>query len=323
MGATNPPVPPGTGDAPALELRDLSKRYGDVTALDGLDLRVERGAFFGLLGPNGAGNSTTVGVCTTLVRPSSGRAFLLGHDVVADAAVARAAVGLVFQEPSIDPELTPWETLELTARLHHLAAPRRRAADLLDAVGLSSEGHRPARTLSGGQRRRLEIARGLLHRPRVLFLDEPTVGLDPAARAAIWEHLRELPREGRTTVCLTTHSMEEADALCERLAIIDRGRLVVEGAPDALKAALGGDVVYLTLERAEGADAKLRAAPGVRGVADRGEGRIRVTVEAGPRHLAGLVEAVASHGIVEVDMRRPTLEEVFLHHTGHVFETDG
>lgn len=307
-------------DAPALELQGLTKRYGDVTALDGLDLRVDRGRFFGLLGPNGAGKSTTLGVCATLVRPTAGRAFLMGRDVVEDASAARAAVGLVFQEPSIDPELTPRETLELTARLHHLEAPRQRTAELLEEVGLVPEAERPARTLSGGQRRRLEIGRGLVHRPSVLFLDEPTVGLDPAARVAIWEVLRALPRAGDTTVCLTTHSMEEADALCERLAIVDRGRVVVEGEPEALKAALGGDVVYFTVERSDGAAEKLGALPGVRGVETLGEGRLRLTVESGPRNLAGLVEAVASHGIIEVDMRRPTLEEVFLHHTGHAFE---
>lgn len=310
----------GSTNTAAIELQGLVKSYGSVTALDGVDLRVAAGLFFGLLGPNGAGKSTAIGIMATLLRPTAGRALLLGRDTQREAAAVRREVGLVFQEPSLDPELTPRETLELTARLHHLDAPQRRAAELIDVVGLGDRAERPARTLSGGQRRRLEIARGLLHRPRVLFLDEPTVGLDPAARAAIWEHLRAIHREGRTTLCLTTHSMEEADALCERLAILDRGRIVVDDAPEALKQRLGGDQVHLKLERDGDVAALLRGLEGVRDVAGGASGRWRVTVLDGPRHLAALVDAVRGLGIEEVDLRRPSLEAVFLHHTGHDFE---
>ncbi len=309
-------------NTPAIELRALTRTYGKVVALAGVDLEVPPGCFFGLLGPNGAGKSTAIGILSTLLRPTSGRALLLGRDVVRDAAEVRRSVGLVFQESSLDPELTPRETLDLTARLYHLDEPARRAQELIDVVSLGDRADRPARTLSGGQKRRLEIARGLLHRPEVLFLDEPTVGLDPAARSAIWSQLREIQREGGTTICLTTHSMEEADALCERLAILDRGRIVVDDSPDALKRALGGDQVHLRLDRAEGAAQRLRGLEGVVGVREEGDADLRVTVSEGPKRLPAIIDAVRDHGIAEVDLRRPSLEAVFLHHTGHAFEEE-
>jgi ABC-2 type transport system ATP-binding protein len=311
-----------TNDTAAIELRALTKAFGSITALDGVDLRVEQGCFFGLLGPNGAGKSTAIGIMATLLRPTSGQALLLGRDTQREAAEVRRSVGLVFQESSLDPELTPRETLEFTARLYHLDAAKRRAREMIDVVDLGDRADWPARTLSGGQRRRLEIARGLLHRPKVLFLDEPTVGLDPAARAAIWQQLREIQREGRTTICLTTHSMEEADALCERLAILDHGRIVVDAAPDALKRQLGGDQVHLLLESDADVSDALLAVEGVRGAVRDATGRWRVTLVEGSRRLPALIDAVRAHGISEVDLRRPSLEAVFLHHTGHAFEDE-
>ena len=307
-----------TNSTPAVELIDVAKRYGDATALAGLDLSVPAGGCFGLLGPNGAGKTTCVGILTTLVRPSRGVARVLGHDVVAEPAAVRARIGLVFQEPSLDLELTPRETLDLTARLYRVPQRRARVDEMLALVALGACADRVARALSGGQRRRLELARGLLHRPQVLFLDEPTQGLDVAARAAIWEHVRALGAGG-TSVFLTTHSMEEDDALCARLAILDGGCVVAEGAPAELKAALGGDVVSLELERAEGAVERLRSVAGVRSVAAGADGRLHVTLRDGPRRVAALVEAAAEHGILEVNLSRPSLEAVFLHHTGHAF----
>jgi ABC-2 type transport system ATP-binding protein len=304
----------------AVELRGVCKRYGVTPALDGLDLEVGRGACFGLLGPNGAGKTTAVGILTTLLRPDAGTARVLGRDVTVEPAEVRRLVGLVFQEPSLDPELTARETLDLTARLYHLADRRSRVAQLLAALGLEAVADRAVRGYSGGLKRRLEIARGLLHRPQLLFLDEPTLGLDVAARAAVWEHVRALHRERGTTVFLTTHSMEEADALCQRLCIVDRGRVVVEGSPDALKAGLGGDVLRLRLERGERAEERLLRVAGVRAVARGDDGQLWVTVEDGTRRLAPLVETVRDLGILEVDLRRPSLESVFLHHTGHAFE---
>jgi ABC-2 type transport system ATP-binding protein len=316
-------APGATSGEPAVEARGLVVRYdrsGGVTALDGLDLEVARGAFFGLLGPNGAGKTTAIGVLTTWLAPSAGRARVLGRDVVAERAAVRRDVGLVFQESTLDPELSAREHLELFARLYHLAGARARVGEMLALVGLEAEADRAARLLSGGQKRRLEIARGLLHRPRVLFLDEPTLGLDVASRSAIWEHLRALHASGGTTIFLTTHSMEEADALCQEIAILDRGRRVVSGSPEALKSALGGDVVEIRLERGDGAQERLRCCAGVQQVALAGPSHLRITVHDGPRRLAALLEALSGLGVLEVHLRRPTLEHVFLHHTGHAFE---
>ncbi len=313
-----------TNEPPAIEVQGLVKRYGEIAALDGLDLRVERGAFFGLLGPNGAGKTTTVSVLATLAHPTAGSARLLGRDVVGDRAAARREVGLVFQESTLDPDLTAREHLDLYGRLYHLADRASRTREMLALVALDDDADRPVRQFSGGMKRRLEIARGLLHRPRVLFLDEPTLGLDVAARAAIWEHLRALHAEGETTIFLTTHYLEEADSLCERVAIVDRGRVVAEGEPEALKAALGGDVVRIAVERSDGAGDRLSAVEGVREVAAEPAGgdaaSFRITLRDGPRRLPDVIDAVRDAGIVEVTLHRPTLEHVFLHHTGHAFE---
>ena len=305
----------------AVELRGLEKRYGDALALDGVDLEVPRGACFGLLGPNGAGKSTTVGILTTLLAPSAGSASVLGFDVVRERSQVRRSLGVVFQESSLDPELTPREQLGLHARLFRLDQPAARVGEALERLGLAEHVDRPVRQLSGGLRRRVELARGLLSRPGVLFLDEPTTGLDPGARAVLWSELRALQQSGDTTLFLTTHSMEEADALCDGIAILDGGRVVARGAPEALKTALGGDVVTLLLEHPERAEVALAALPGVSGVAREPErGALRVTVAEGPKRLPALLECAREAGVLEVDLRRPTLEHVFLHHTGHAFE---
>lgn len=316
-----------SGPDDAIVARKLAKRFGPVVALDGLSLRVARGSCFGLLGPNGAGKTTTVSVLTTLALADEGSASVLGRDVVAERALVRRDLGLVFQESTLDPELTAREQLDLHGRLYHLADRRARVEEALALAGLEADADRPVRGFSGGMKRRLELVRGLLHRPRILFLDEPTLGLDVAARAGIWEELRRLRRSGDVTVFLTTHSMEEADSLCERLAIVDRGRVVAEGPPERLKAALGGDVVVLTVERAESPDeitAKLAALAGVTRVTQNGAeraGRVfRIVVANGPQRLPELISAAQPFGVREVLLHRPSLEHVFLHHTGHPFE---
>ncbi len=317
-----PPAP--TNEPLAIETRGLVKRYGEGTALDGLDLAVATGGCFGLLGPNGAGKSTTVGVLTTLLSPTAGSATLLGFDVVKERAAVRRRIGVVFQEAALDPELTAREQLVLHARLFHQDEPVKLADDWIARMDLGDHADLPVRKLSGGLKRRVEIARGLLARPGVLFLDEPTTGLDVAARARIWEELRALRRTGDTTVFLTTHSMEEADALCDELAIIDAGRIATQGSPEALKAELGGDVVSLLLERPDVAREALATHEGVARIEadpDR-EGVLLITVSEGSRRLASLLERARDAGIVEVDLRRPSLEHVFLHHTGHRFERE-
>ncbi len=315
-----------TATTPAIECQGLVVRYGDVVALDGLSLTVPEGICFGLLGPNGAGKTTAVSVLTTLRRPDAGEARLLGRDVVAERDVVRSSVGVVFQESTLDPELTPREHLDLYARLYHLPERRQRVDEVLALVALADDANRRTRELSGGMKRRLEIGRGLLHRPRVLFLDEPTLGLDVVARAAIWEHLRDLRAAGDTTIFLTTHYMEEADRICDAVAIVDRGKIVAVGAPEVLKRDLGGDSVRIELERATGAAAALESVEGVHHVvcerSPEGEGAtvFHVTLPDGPKRLASLLDAVRAFGVVEVNMNRPALDQVFLHHTGHRFE---
>ncbi len=317
----------GTTRPLAVEADALAKRFGELVALDGVSLGVEAGTCFGLLGPNGAGKTTLVSILATLLRPGAGRARLLGRDVETERAAVRRDVGIVFQEPSLDPELTAREHLDLHARLYHLDDRNRRVAAGLAQLALGAHADRPVRGFSGGMKRRLEIARGLLHRPRVLFLDEPTLGLDPKARGALWSALREIRSAGDATIFLTTHSMEEADALCDRIAILDRGRVVAEGAPEELKAALGGDLLVVALEQDGDFRRLLGPAEGVRDVsiaapADGAGTGLRVTVADGPRQLAGILDRLRPFGIREVRLHRPTLEHVFLHHTGHAFEPE-
>jgi len=309
-----------------IKISHLVKQYKKTTAVNGINLEIPKGEFFGFLGPNGAGKTTTVSVLTTLRRPDAGVAKLLGRDTVAERDAVRGAVGVVFQESTLDPELTPREHLDLYARLYHLQGRRERVEEMLALVGLEDEADRRTRGFSGGMKRRLEIARGLLHRPRVLFLDEPTLGLDVVARAAIWEHLRALRAAGDTTIFLTTHYMEEADRICDAIAILDRGKIVAVGAPEDLKRDLGGDSVQIELERPDGAAAVLERVNGVHHVIQekdrKGEGTavFRVTLPDGPKRLASLLDAVRDFGVIEVNLNRPALDQVFLHYTGHRFE---
>jgi ABC-2 type transport system ATP-binding protein len=315
-----------TTQAVAIETRALSKRHRDVEALSGVDLTVPRGLCFGLLGPNGAGKTTLVSILATLARPTSGSARVLGHDVAREGAAVRRSLGIVFQEPSLDLALTAREHLDLQCRWYRLDARASRVAEALAAAGLADAADRPVRGLSGGMKRRLEIARGMLHRPALLFLDEPTLGLDVQARGGVWDRVRALIAAGDTTVFLTTHSMDEAAALCARVAILDRGRLVVEGCPADLVARLGGDAVLLRLGDAAGALAALAAVDGVASAAiDPGQEAeaartVRVIVAEGPRRLPALLDAARPFGVLEVSLERPTLAHVFLHHTGHPFE---
>jgi ABC-2 type transport system ATP-binding protein len=306
-----------------IEVHGLRKRYGDRDALQGVDLEVARGAFFGMLGPNGAGKTTLVGILTTLLDPTEGSARLLGRDVVSERAAVRRSVGVVFQDSTLDPELTAREHLVLYARLYRLDAVKDRAAAMLARLDLADHADEPVRQLSGGMKRRLEIGRGVLHEPSLLFLDEPTTGLDVSARAAVWELLRGLHSSGETTLFLTTHSMEEADALCESLAIMDEGRIVATGSPETLKAALGGDVARLVVERSGDAASRLSAVEDVREVVEEARGdevAFRVTVRDGPRRLPALLDSVRDLGVAEVTLHRPSLEDVFLYHTGARFE---
>ncbi|MEV4352230.1 ATP-binding cassette domain-containing protein [Actinoplanes sp. NPDC049596] len=298
----------------AVAVEGLGKMYGDRPAVLDLDLTVPGGEVFGFLGPNGAGKTTTIGMLCTLVRPTAGRAVVSGYDVVTHPAEVRRRIGLVFQESSLDGDLTAAENLRFQAALFGTARRRIGATvgAMLDLVGLAERADSPVRTFSGGMRRRLEIARGLLHTPRVLFLDEPTTGLDPQTRTAIWAHLHELRRRQGVTVFLTTHHLEEA-ANCDSIAIVDRGELVARGTPDELRAVVGSDLLQLRTADDAAAAAALRARFGL--TAETGPDGLRVRVTDGssllPRLCAELAVPISAATITP-----PTLDDVFLHYTG-------
>ncbi len=316
---------------PVIEVTDLVKVYarGDVRAVDGVSLAVEEGEVFGFLGPNGAGKSTTVAIMTTLLSPTSGTVRIAGHDVTTEPAAVRAAIGAALQEAGLDGLATAREFLTLQGTLYAVADPRRRAQELLEVVGLTDAADRRITTFSGGMKRRLDLAAGLVHRPRVLFLDEPTTGLDPASRQNVWDEVRRLNDAG-TTIFLTTQYLEEADVLAGRLAIIDGGRLVAEGTPTSLKADIAEDVVSLRVTDADrdavadlvrGRDGIVRV--DVVGVdAAGGGGTLEVAVANGAAAVPHLVRLLdeAGHELAEISLRRPTLDDVFLRATGHRLE---
>ncbi|MEU3348664.1 ATP-binding cassette domain-containing protein [Streptomyces sp. NPDC006700] len=312
--------------APAVEARGLTKTYsGDVTALNGMDITVEPGTVFGLLGPNGAGKSTTVKILTTLARPDSGEATVAGHDVLRHPDRVRRAIGVVAQNSGADPVATGRENLRLQGRLYGLkgAGLDRRADELLERFSLADAARRPVKGYSGGMRRRLDVALGLMHRPEVLFLDEPTTGLDPEARTAMWDEIGRLAGEEGLTILLTTHYLEEADRLAERIAIVDRGRGVVEGTPDSLKGELRGDAVHMELREAVGEAgrtllaATLGSLPGVHEVLIDGR-RISARADDGaaamPALLAGLEHAGVT--VTAATVARPSLDDVYLRYAG-------
>ncbi|WP_329624995.1 ATP-binding cassette domain-containing protein [Streptomyces sp. NBC_01255] len=308
----------------AISTRGLVKSYPGpqgttIHAVRGLDLDVAQGETYAFLGPNGAGKSTTIALLCALARPTAGHATVAGADVLTEPDQVRRHVGMLFQHSTLDADFTADQNLHIHARLHGMPRrqARRRAAEVLEAAGLTDRRRAPVRTLSGGMRRRLEIARALLHSPRVLFLDEPTTGLDPHARAQVWEHLRALRDRHGSTLFVTTHYLEEAEN-CDRIGVIDRGRLVAQGTPLALKAAIGDDRVVLRTSD----DATARRV--VRGIAppDRAvtvdSGGICLRVPDGSAWIPRLCATLENHGIAvhAAAASRPTLDDVFFHHTG-------
>jgi ABC-2 type transport system ATP-binding protein len=309
----------------AIEANRLTKTYrGDVRALDGLDIAVEEGTVHGLLGPNGAGKSTTVRILTTLAKPDAGEARVAGIDVLADPDEVRAAIGVVGQRSGVDPEATGRENILLHARLHGLRDSRARAQGLLDQFDLGDAADRLVKTWSGGMSRRLDLAMGLVHRPRVLFLDEPTTGLDPEVRARLWEQIRSLAHDEGLTILLTTHYLEEADELAGRLSIVDGGRVVVEGTPNQLKSELRGDSVNVELADASvsgGAVTALTDVPGLRDVHADGTA-LHARADDAARALPLLLVALEAAGarVASVTVSRPSLDDVYLRHTGHAYD---
>ena len=313
----------------AITVQDLRKRYKDVQALDGVTFDVHAGEVFGLLGPNGAGKSTTVRVLTTLTKPDSGHALVAGHDVVRHPNRARRAIGYVPQDSGVDRDATGRENLMLQGRIYGLrgSGVRARVKEVLELVGLPDAADRVVRGYSGGMKRRLDIALGLIHRPSVLFLDEPTTGLDPEARAAMWVEVERLANQESLTILLTTHYLEEADQLADRLAIVSRGQVVVEGTPDDLKRGLRGELVTVELQDADGrapeAVAVVERFPGARETKLDGV-HVRTRVPDGAQAIPTLLASLSSAGIAvaSVTTSRPSLDDVYLHYTGREFAAD-
>jgi ABC-2 type transport system ATP-binding protein len=296
-----------------------------VRALDGLSVDIEPGTVFALLGPNGAGKSTTVRILTTLSRPDSGTATVAGIDVRTDPDAVRRIIGLVSQKPSGDPMATGRENLLLAARIQGLpaAVARARVGELLDRFGLTDAADRLVKTWSGGMSRKLDVALGVVHRPRVLFLDEPTTGLDPEARADMWAEISALAADEEVTVLLTTHYLDEADRTADRLAIVDAGRVVVEGTPDALKRELHGDTVQVELNHGT-VVAGIAALRRVRGLSDLVEDRttLRARADSGAAAVPAVLAALAAEGLTaeSVTVGRPSLDDVYLRHVGRSLE---
>jgi ABC-2 type transport system ATP-binding protein len=314
-----------TDSAPAIETRDLRRTFkGGVEAVGGIDLSIARGEVFGFLGPNGAGKTTTVRILCTLLPPSAGSARVAGIDVVEDAAGVRRRIGVALQEIGLDPVQTGRELLELQCGLYGITGPdaKRRAEELLELLGLSDAADRRTKTYSGGMKRRLDLASALVHSPEVLFLDEPTTGLDPASRLTVWEEVRRINAAG-TTVFLTTQYLEEADQLCDRLAIIDAGSIVAEGPPERLKAQMGHDVVRLELDGADQAttEAAIGELPGLERVVAEPDA-LALYLEDGAGSIAEIVRRLdrADVRVGAISVSRPSLDDVFLQATGRRLE---
>ncbi|HEU4461899.1 MAG TPA: ATP-binding cassette domain-containing protein [Solirubrobacterales bacterium] len=310
---------------PAIVVEGLERAFGEVLAVQGIDLQVDEGEIYGFLGPNGAGKTTTVRMLTTLLLPTGGRASVAGHDVVAEARQVRSSIGVALQEAALDPLMTGRELIRLQATLQGLppARGRERADSLLERVGLTYAADRRVGTYSGGMQRRLDLAAALVHEPRVLFLDEPTTGLDPVSRKTIWEEVRQLNEEG-TTVFLTTQYLEEADQLADNVGIIDSGRIVAEGTPETLKSEVGAPHVELLVGEGAAPEAE-RVCAGLGKLLPPKDGkRVLLEVPNGSADVPRVVRALDEAGIAveSLELVRPSLDDVFVAKTGHHLEKE-
>jgi ABC-2 type transport system ATP-binding protein len=306
----------------AISVRDLVKKFGDLRAVDGISFDVRKGEIFGFLGPNGAGKTTTINILVTLMRPTSGEAYVAGYNVVEEPVKVRERIGIVFQDPSVDRNLTGWENLYIHGLIYGLRGEelKRRVEESLEFAELTKFKDVEVKNYSGGMIRRLEIARGLMHEPEILFLDEPTIGLDPQTRAKIWEYVERLRNEAGVTVFLTTHYIEEAERLCDRVAIIDHGRIVAIGSPDELKQGIGGDVIYV---RTGDKSSLMRLVEELQedGMVLRYrelDGVLALSVNNASRVIPSVFEVANRMGIriEEIKYTQPSLSDVFLHYTG-------
>jgi ABC-2 type transport system ATP-binding protein len=313
-------APAESSSTPVIQLQDLKHQYGDRVALNGVSFDVQPAEIFGLLGPNGSGKTTTFRILSTLMLPTSGHALIMGYDVGRDPALVRRNIGVVFQAQSIDIKLSAEENLILIGHIYGLrgTALKKRVGEMLNRTGLADRAKEKAETFSGGMQRRLELAKGLLHHPSVLLLDEPTTGLDPGARRDLWQYLQILRDEERVTVLITTHLMEEAER-CDRLAIYAEGNVVALGTPTALKSEIGGDVILLESERPEALARGIEGRFGLRPTVL--DNHVRLEIENGHRFVTDVVEAFPGE-IEGVSVHKPSLEDVFIRRTGHRFWTE-
>jgi len=313
----------------AIETEELTKLFDDIVAVNKISISVKPGELFGLLGPNGAGKTTLISMLSTMAEPTSGKAKVWGFDVEKESSRVRENIGMVFQDTTLDDRLTGRENLDLHGRLYGLdgRSRKKRIEEVLSLVELADRADAIVKTYSGGMMRRLEIARGLMHHPRVLFLDEPTLGLDPQTRNHIWEYIKNLNKIEGVTIVLTTHYMEEADHLCGRIAIIDHGEIVALDSPEALKERLGGDVITLSLGDP---DEKSKLCTiydknGCAKIVSKQNGEVIITVKDGERQIPHILSLASNSGIsiTAVSLRKPTLDDVFLHHTGRAIRDRG
>ena len=304
---------------PIISVQDLKKYYKDVKAVDGVSFDVEEGEIFGFLGPNGAGKTTTIKMLVTLLRPTEGTATVAGNDLITSPDKVRSQIGIVFQEPALDDRLTGKENLDFHARMYGMKRQQRedRIREVLEIVGLEDKANTLIKNYSGGMKRRLEIARGLMHYPKVLFLDEPTIGLDPQTRRSIWEYVKLLNEKEKITIFLTTHYMDEADFLCSRVAIIDHGKILVTDRPSNLKSKIGSDVITVGCPEMNACSEAIKSQDWVDSVKVH-EGGVTIGVREAEKRLPALIRLSEERGfsINSLDIRKPTLEDVFLYYTG-------
>ncbi|GAB6285510.1 MAG: ATP-binding cassette domain-containing protein [Methanoregula sp.] len=308
-----------SGEPEIIIVQDLEHAYGDAKAVEGISFSVKKGEIFSFLGPNGAGKSTAINVLITLLALQKGKAIIAGYDVTREAQKVRESIGIVFQEITLDRDMTVWEILEFHGKLYSMPHAERRARidELLQIVQL--DGKRDVRTkhLSGGMKRRLEIARGLMTRPKVLFLDEPTIGLDPQTRMRMWDYIKNVNRTG-TTIFLTTHYMDEADQLSDRISIIDHGRIIITGTSAELKNTLGRDLVYFETSDNDKSTEALRSLSSVKDITTKANGILVMINDDGTKVLPVIMDALRNAGITitTVNLKKPSMDDVFLHYTG-------
>jgi ABC-2 type transport system ATP-binding protein len=297
-----------------ITVENLSKRFGELAAVDGISFEVEKGTIFGFLGPNGAGKTTTINILCTLLSPTSGTARINGHDCMKGSAEVRKVIGIVFQDNTLDKELTAYENLLFHSYLYQIpkGVRKKRIEEALNFVGLFERRNEQVKKFSGGMKRRLEVARSIIHQPKVLFLDEPTLGLDPQSRTNLWEFIAKLPEQQDVTVFMTTHYMEEAE-ICNNIAIIDKGKIIASGSPEELKKSIGGDVIYLKTRNNAQAIDEIKTKLHID--AEERDGEVFISVTKGDACIPTLITTLADM-VVSVRLQRPTLNDVFLKLTG-------